>query len=857
MNVSTFEELRNAINNMVSSITLMNDLTTTGTSILIDHSVFIDGNGFRITRTPAFTESFFTISNETVSFSNFTLNGNNIENTQPLIMITGGSLTLEEMILENNISNQGGAIQAISTTNTNFFLSIIQNTIIEHCQANQGGGIWANFVNPNGSDSITLSTNTSINDNQAILGGGIYAENSGNGFGRINIVNNASIQNNQAQNGGGIYYTNNISNQFQSSTRLNLTLNTNANIHHNIASENGGGIYFLSTNRNDVFSAINSMCDQNQAQNGGGIYFDLTNGAISPSIQGCTFQENQAQMNGGAIAYILRNPGNNIISNALSIITWATNSFNQNKAQNGGVFFTQDTITDSPIHINLSFNNSIFNSNEATENGGCLCFLGNSTIETSINNSRMINNTATNGGCVYDINQQNNSPLHLNNVTLTNNKSTDNGGCIYMIKSGNSTLTINNSNASIMNNEARNGGVVYYQGNNENGVISRGDFSNNQAAENGGVFYIINSNLQLSDSTLEDNKANQNGGAIYIDGGNNHRLEDNQFINNQARNGGAIFNTNQGIITSTFDTFTSNQAQNNGGGIANENGNINIDGDSFSQNKAIQGGAIYNYGNSTITINNITTIFRNSSSSGGGIYNTNGATLLLNSVEFFENTASTSGAGIYNNTESTVKMKESVSMSENESPIGKDVYNGGELEIQGLVQMNTGLYLPSKNNVPLLTGPLTEGSHIQLENSTYVTPSTGSPIVIGIADQNLYPLLQESDANSYQKPFINFDNWIIRLSDDKKEVWLFLNVITYNIQYCNLAGTVTTNPTTYTENDLPILLTPPTTRRCYVFLGWFLDNQKISSIPIGTTGNLTICARWERVSKSYFCCKND
>lgn len=201
-------------------------------------------------------------------------------------------------------------------------------------------------------------------------------------------------------------------------------------------------------------------------------------------------------------------------------------------------------------------------------------------------------------------------------------------------------------------------------------------------------------------------------------------------------------------------------------------------------------------------------------------------------------------------------MIDSVSMSENESSQGKDFYNQGRLEIQGLVQMTTGLYLPSETTVPIITNPLSENSRIQVENSTYVTPSTGSPIAIGIADPNQYPLLQDGDANSYQKPPIDFNNWIIRLSDDRKEVWLFLNVVTYTITYCNLNGSTTTNPTTYTENDLPILLTPPTTRRCRVFIGWYLNDQKITTIPVGTTGNLTICARFERVSKSNFRCRN-
>ena len=524
MNVSTFEELREAIQTMASTITLTNSFSTSGDSILIDHSVFIEGSGFTISRSTSFTGSFFTISNGTVIFSNFTLDGNQQTNVESLINLTGGSLSLEQVTLQNNQSTNGGAINAQSSSSTNFFLSIIGNSIIENCQATLGGGIYAKFINSNGRDSITVSNQSEIRNNQATLGGGIYLENNDQGFGHINLVNQCVITNNQARDGGGIYYTNSIANQFQSSTTLNLIMNT---------------------------------------------------------------------------------------------------------------------------------------------------------------------------------------------------------------------------------------------------------------------------------------------------------------------------------------------ATNQGGTIVNDEGTIENNGDSFSNNKSNnRGGAIYNSGNSTITINDITTILRNQAALGGGIYNTNGGELILRSTEFFQNQATEKGGGIFNDQNSVTKMIDSVSMSENESSQGKDFYNQGRLEIQGLVQMTTGLYLPSEATVPIITNPLSKNSRIQLENSTYVTPSTGSPIVIGKADPNQYPLLQDGDANSYQKPPIDFNNWIIRLSDDRKEVWLFLNVVTYAITYCNLNGSTTTNPTTYTENDLPILLTPPTTRRCRVFIGWYLDDQKITTIPVGTTGNLTICARFERVSKSNFRCRN-
>ena len=856
MNVSTFEELREAIQAMASTITLTNSFSTSGNSILIDHSVFIEGSGFTISRSTSFTGSFFTISNGTVIFSNFTLDGNQQTNVESLINLTGGSLSLEQMTLQNNQSTNGGAINAQSSPSTNFFLSVIGNSIIQNCQATLGGGIYAKFINSNGRDSITVSNQSEIRNNQATLGGGIYLENNDQGFGRINLVNQCVITNNQARDGGGVYYTNSIANQFQSSTTLNLIMNTGAQMTNNQVSGNGGGIYFLSTNVNDNFSAINSSFTQNKANQGGAIFFDLNHGSISPSIQGCDFRENQATNNGGAIAYILQNPSGQSLPTQTSIITMSMDTFIQNQALNGGAFYYQDTISNSPIHVSLNFTNTTLNHNQARDSGGSICILGNSMIETNLVNSRMNQNQANNGGGIYAVLTQNNSPIRLTNVTMTENQAQENGGGIYVQSTSNSTLTIqNNRNTPVTNNSALNGGVIYYLGNANSGVRMEGTFTHNEATNHGGVIDIENSSLTLSDSTLSENKATD-GGTIYLSGGN-HQITDNTFEENEVMNGGAIYNTNQGNITSTFNTYTMNTATNQGGAIINDEGTIENNGDSFSNNKANnRGGAIYNSGNSTITINDITTILRNQAALGGGIYNTNGGELILRSTEFFQNQATEKGGGIFNDQNSVTKMIDSVSMSENESSQGKDFYNQGRLEIQGLVQMTTGLYLPSEATVPIITNPLSENSRIQLENSTYVTPSTGSPIVIGKADPNQYPLLQDGDANSYQKPPVDFNNWIIRLSDDRKEVWLFLNVVTYAITYCNLNGSTTTNPTTYTENNLPILLTPPTTRRCRVFIGWYLNDQKITTIPVGTTGNLTICARFERVSKSNFRCRN-
>ena len=67
---------------------------------------------------------------------------------------------------------------------------------------------------------------------------------------------------------------------------------------------------------------------------------------------------------------------------------------------------------------------------------------------------------------------------------------------------------------------------------------------------------------------------------------------------------------------------------------------------------------------------------------------------------------------------------------------------------------------------------------------------------------------------------------------------------TYDLFY-NLDGGIleSENPTTYTMNDEFILNNP--TKNGYNFLGWYVNDVKIEKIEKGSTGNLTLLAKWE------------
>ncbi len=69
-------------------------------------------------------------------------------------------------------------------------------------------------------------------------------------------------------------------------------------------------------------------------------------------------------------------------------------------------------------------------------------------------------------------------------------------------------------------------------------------------------------------------------------------------------------------------------------------------------------------------------------------------------------------------------------------------------------------------------------------------------------------------------------------------------VVTYTITYEGLAGTTHTNPDSYTDITAnSILLTEPTQRESYIFEGWYIGTEKVTSLA-GLIGDLTIEAKW-------------
>lgn len=73
------------------------------------------------------------------------------------------------------------------------------------------------------------------------------------------------------------------------------------------------------------------------------------------------------------------------------------------------------------------------------------------------------------------------------------------------------------------------------------------------------------------------------------------------------------------------------------------------------------------------------------------------------------------------------------------------------------------------------------------------------------------------------------------------------NALDYRISYELNGGTNAENPDGYDVSDLPVSLHAPS-RTGYIFKGWYMGENRVLAIPVGTTGNVVVSAKWEPIT---------
>lgn len=751
-----------------------------------------------------------------------------------LVRVNGGSLYLEDgCVLRNNYSAEegGGVCMQPSSSLTNLFV-MKGNARITGCVSKTFGGAAAMASGTPG-DRMVLSEQAVITGNLAANGGGLCCHSLTAAAGiTVTIGDEVTITENSASSsGGGIYFSGYRSGGAPSSL-LKLTdkmvLSGNSACH-------GGGIYFSSSNAGDrlEISTAAPVCANHASGSGGAVCLLSTLQPASVRIDNTLFQKNTAGT-GGMLSLLADNG---------FFLTADNSSFVQNSATtdasgSGGCMWLQNRSLAQPSGIRLQ--NCLLEGNQASASGGAIAlYAGRSACSFTVADSKFISNRASGSGGALFLGSEGETSFRSEQSSFTENEAGNSGGAVYYSSSGSGTVCFANSSCS-----------------------------SNTAGYEGGALRLCCSDGSL-DTSMENSlfsgntAVNNNGGAIWNGGKYASLLISgaSSITDNTCRigSGGGIYcNTADGTLTLQQNTVVQNNragieesnSGGHGGGICCVPGRLFIrPGANISGNSALQnGGGVSLSKGSRLDMTGGSIRSNTARSQGGGLWNHGGSTAVLTGGDIFLNQAGI-GGGIYNDIGSQV-------YSLNQAALGRrganrafsyapGIYNNGEFYLEGLRDISNGFYIEDRDAVIFLQGALDSGSVIQLDNSGYVSPNLeGTPVIVGEGvSPHLLPAMQDADA--FLTPLQDFGGWKIQLSDNHTQIWLL--PLIYTIAYENLQGSLSCNPDSYTVVTPDIRLLPPGERHGCRFAGWYSSPQggrQVKTIPQGSTGNITLYARW-------------
>ena len=303
------------------------------------------------------------------------------------------------------------------------------------------------------------------------------------------------------------------------------------NFNSNIALYSSGGAFECSNNSNVTIKGnSNVIFNNNKAgQNGGAIYsYDMCQ-IVFKENSTSKFVNNNAVYNGGAT-----------LGSQLSTMIFEGNSavsFDHNTANNGGVFYFNNSVITFKEKSVVSFYN-----NNAVQSGGVGYFSLQANIKFEGNTTvRFDKNRATYGGALLVTNHSNITLLGNSDLSFISNKAGQNGGAGYFYTKCNFIIK-ENALTIFSSNEALNGGAVCVS--DKTNILLEGSstalFSYNIATKGGGAMEVVNkSSISLKDD-------------ININ-----------FVNNHAQYGGAIFLDNSAAMINTSNDEQSIQFKNN------------------------------------------------------------------------------------------------------------------------------------------------------------------------------------------------------------------------------------------------------------------------------------------------------
>ena len=668
------------------------------------------------------------------------------DDTGRVVYISGThAITIAHLTLQNGYvagTNNGGALFNDSSVVT------IENTILQSSRASDGGGIYNDggtitlkdsMVNDNRADANTLSEDRGggaiFNDSNAYLivtnsqivtnttegsGGGLFnagyltmtqsivANNIGSaaptrggeriaapqnfsdvGGGIANLYGDAWIMNSTIRNnsivgtgGGGIAHTGGGHELFVESS----TIEGNS-----ASGGRGGGILY-----SEEITITNSTVSGNSADVGGGVhqYYDSTTAVIQYS----TIASNTGSLNGNNLSM---SDANGVVQLASSIIVGSgdncyfpqgqlvDNGYNLESGANCGLTDTTSITTTNPLLYPL------------TDNGG-----DTETHAIDIT-SPAINKIGLGAlGCGVTV------VTDQRGEVRPDDKQCDIGAyeltyaCETTYGAHASTQFSSTDAAAVQNaiDAATAGDVVkiagYCEGvQNQNGTNQTVYIDKNITLQGGYLAgnWMATPNPVVYPTTLD---ADQNGRVAFITGTNTVELHGlimtNGLANADNQDGGGIYNTNT-TLTISNSQLISNTAWDSGGALFNMDGAVEIYNSSVSWNKAEDispvsnnGGAIYNYTNGSLTINDSVVNYNFADGGvGGGVANL-GEAHIYNS-ELAHNEISDQGTSIggaaYNNNLGIMVISDSL-IDDNDAQFGGGITSYGALTVTGATVRN-------------------------------------------------------------------------------------------------------------------------------------------------------------------------
>ena len=291
---------------------------------------------------------------------------------------------------------------------------------------------------------------------------------------------------------------------------------------------------------------------------------------------------------------------------------------------------------------------SFVNGKETNLDGGAIEWISNGMNKNNgtIFNCSFVNNSARYGSAIH---WQGDGAVF--NCSFENNTGAISGGAIhwasYTYWSNWIYVKGTVSDSTFVNNNAQSGGAIYWL--RVDGTISNSSFVNNAAngsvPREGGALYLSNcNNAKVSNCSFENNTAGEYAGAIMWYNGNNGTVSNCSFINNNATNSGAGAIYWSGPNGAVLDCSFENNHAPVGGAIDWNSYWGKVSNCSFESNTAKRdGGAIFWYNNNNGVVSNCSFESNTAGKEGGAIFWDASYGSVLDS-SFESNTANYGGA---------------------------------------------------------------------------------------------------------------------------------------------------------------------------------------------------------------------